>query len=212
MVPSYRSHLSISVVTSPPSSDFAMSSDADSDFVATVALLDYFYGGNHCAVAASVLVIYEGVVTLDREAMCFWAAGPTGASFLFTANKWISMVFYIISLVRFAPFPSDLVSTCLRPYHGHTDRNQSCSLMIKVTAVMEALQYVPGAVLSALCSYVLSRRKRYGLLVFLLSMSPVGANLVVYGYNLSGIIVLPFGCLQTDKVTEQLSLKFASQL
>ncbi len=31
---------------------------------------------------------------------------------------------------------------------------------------------------SALCSYVLSRRKRYGLLVFALSMSPVGVNLV----------------------------------
>ncbi|TFK82249.1 hypothetical protein K466DRAFT_448544, partial [Polyporus arcularius HHB13444] len=61
-----------------------------------------------------VLVIYEGVVTLDREVTCFWAAGLTGASFLFTANKWISMVLYIISLVQLASFPSDKVSTCLR--------------------------------------------------------------------------------------------------
>ncbi|RDX47022.1 hypothetical protein OH76DRAFT_1406404 [Lentinus brumalis] len=83
----------------------------------------------------------------------------------------------------------------------------SCSLFQRAGEAMLILQYVPGAVFSALRVYVLSRSKLLGLLVAALSLVPVGANLVHYGYQLSGVILPPFGCLDTDNTTASLNLR-----
>ncbi len=56
------------------------------------------------------LFIYDTFISFDREVTCFWTAQRTSASFLFFANKWISMILYITALVDFAYFSSDKVS------------------------------------------------------------------------------------------------------
>ncbi|TFK83881.1 hypothetical protein K466DRAFT_602495 [Polyporus arcularius HHB13444] len=87
-----------------------MSSDAD-DAAATVALFDSFYTIDYCAVASSVIFIYDALITLDREVAYLWTAKRVGgASLLFLANKWISMAVYVMVLVGFTSFPSDKVS------------------------------------------------------------------------------------------------------
>ncbi|KAI0700844.1 hypothetical protein C8T65DRAFT_789842 [Cerioporus squamosus] len=179
-----------------------MSSDADTSATATVALVKALrrmlltppnsYTENYCDVAASVLFIYEVLVTLDREVACFWTARRrSGASLLFLANKWISMTVYIMELVGLASFPSD----------------QSCSWFAVGFIAIEALQFVPWAVFSALRAYVLSRSKLLGLLILALSLAPVGANLVVYGYQLSGENFPPLGCILIDNATADIDLR-----
>ncbi|KAI0697858.1 hypothetical protein C8T65DRAFT_18470 [Cerioporus squamosus] len=84
----------------------------------------------------------------------------------------------------------------------------SCSVLeIALTAAL-ILQFVPGAVFSALRAYVLSRSKLLGLLVLVLSLAPVGANLVPYGYQFSGKSVPPFGCLESADTSEAIDLRF----
>ncbi|RDX49163.1 hypothetical protein OH76DRAFT_1483372 [Lentinus brumalis] len=84
-----------------------MSSDAD-DAAATVALFDILYTGRYCSVAALVLFIYDTFLMFDREVAYFWTTKRIGgAALLFFANKWISMMVYVMSLVNFASFPSD---------------------------------------------------------------------------------------------------------
>ncbi|RDX41574.1 hypothetical protein OH76DRAFT_1489395 [Lentinus brumalis] len=165
-----------------------MSSDADSDAAAaaTVALFDSLYTENYCDVAAAVLFIYDAFITLDRAVESFWTARPkrSGAAILFFANKWISMTIYVMDLVGFAPFPSD--------------------------KAMQLLQFCPGAAFSSLRAYVLSRSKLLGSLIFVLSLAPVGANVVPYAYQLSGENFSLFGCLGTDNTSATLTLRFVS--
>ncbi|KAI0697849.1 hypothetical protein C8T65DRAFT_18165 [Cerioporus squamosus] len=174
--------------------DVAMSSDSDTDAgaaAATVALYNVLYTGNYCAAAASVLFIYDAFATFDREVSCFWTARWTGAPLLFFANKWISMTIYVMAFVVFASF--------LRI---------SCSVFINVLYAVQILQFVPGAVFSALRAYVLSRSKLLGSLALVLSLAPVGANLVQYRHQLIGENIPPFGCLESDSTTEAVELRF----
>ncbi|KAI0714146.1 hypothetical protein C8T65DRAFT_828873 [Cerioporus squamosus] len=170
-----------------------MSSDADAASAAIVAVFDIIYSGNYCNMAASILFIYDTFVTFDREVACFWTAKRTGgASLLFFANKWINMTYYVMLLVSFISFPSD----------------KSCSRFSIATYAMLILQYIPGAVFSALRAYVLSSRKLVGILVASLSLAPVGANLALYGYQLSGENIQPFGCVRTVNTTDALGIRF----
>ncbi|TFK91438.1 hypothetical protein K466DRAFT_582816 [Polyporus arcularius HHB13444] len=164
-----------------------MSSEADAA-AATVALFDTLYTGDYCVVAASVLYIHDCFITFEQEVTCFWTAKRTGASFLFFANRWISMANYVMTLVALVvPF--------------------SCGSFQQAMYVGEILQLVPGAVFSALRAFVLSRSKLLGALVLALSLVPVGANLVAYSYQLSGANLPPFGCVRTDDTTAEVSLR-----
>ncbi|KAI0695074.1 hypothetical protein C8T65DRAFT_758654 [Cerioporus squamosus] len=84
-----------------------MSSDADAAAAATIELYDSFYTGRYCDVAAAVVFIFDAFITFDRDVACFWNTKWTGASLLFFANKWISMLFYVIAFVELASFHSD---------------------------------------------------------------------------------------------------------
>ncbi|TFK84132.1 hypothetical protein K466DRAFT_665346 [Polyporus arcularius HHB13444] len=172
---------------------------------------DFFtilYTSNYCYVAASVLFFYDTFITIDREVACFWPAKRTGAPLLFFANKWISVMFYVMVLVSGAPFPSDQRS---------------------VYSLAE-LQSPEQSAFSALRAYVLSKSKLLGLLVFALSLAPVGANLVRwsaflrsfgpvpnvyglrqvhYGYRLSGENIPPLGCFTLDSTTVALDLRLS---
>ncbi|TFK90946.1 hypothetical protein K466DRAFT_583251 [Polyporus arcularius HHB13444] len=171
-----------------------MSSDADAA-AATVSLFDSIYTGRYCNMAASALFFYDATITFDREVACYWASKQTGAAVLFLANKWISMTLYVMTLISFASFPTD----------------QSCSVLQNANQALVILQFVPGAVFSALRAYVLSRNKLLGIFVLALSLAPVGSNLVEYGRQLSGGNLPPFGCLYTDNMTQAIELKFGSQ-
>ena len=57
-----------------------------------------------------VLYLYDSIITLDRELVCFWTNILTGAPLLFIANKWINVVVNAMSLAGFAFFSSDQVS------------------------------------------------------------------------------------------------------
>ncbi|RDX49072.1 hypothetical protein OH76DRAFT_1483313 [Lentinus brumalis] len=173
-----------------------MSSDADAA-AEIVALFDELYTAYYCFVASAVLFIYDAFLPFDREVAYFWSAERiTGASLLFFANKWISMTVSIIGLVDFEAFPSD--------------KRFVCSMFVMAGQAMAILQFVPGAALSTLRAYVLSRSKLLGLLVAVLSLAPVGANLVWYGYQISGENFPPFGCRQAVNITAALDLKSAS--
>ncbi|KAI0718784.1 hypothetical protein C8T65DRAFT_737124 [Cerioporus squamosus] len=166
-----------------------MSSDADSTAADTIAFFSSLYTATYCDLASSVLFLYDVSIIFDREVASFWNVKPSGASLLFFANEWINIVYFLTLYIELAPFPSD-----------------------KATFAILVLQFVPPAVFSALRAYVLSRSKLLGLLVLALSMSPVGANLVQYGFQLAGENDPPFGCIVTDNISDAISLPFVAHL
>ncbi|RDX46096.1 hypothetical protein OH76DRAFT_1407228 [Lentinus brumalis] len=164
-----------------------MSSDTD----AVATLFNAITAENYCAAAASALFIYDTIVTFDREVACFWTHKRAAASLLFFANKWIYMTISVLDLVQLRPFPSD----------------KSCSQFQVVGFAFVILQFVPAAVFSALRAYVLGSSKLLGLIVLVLSLAPVGVNLVQYAYEMSGQNFPPFGCLEVDKTTVAIALR-----
>ncbi|RDX49137.1 hypothetical protein OH76DRAFT_1483353 [Lentinus brumalis] len=88
-----------------------MSSDADTA-VAAVALSESVYTQAFCALASSVLFIYDAFVTVDREVACFWSTKRAATSLLFFSNRYISMTIYVMVMVSvlYEPFPSDKCS------------------------------------------------------------------------------------------------------
>ncbi|RDX54038.1 hypothetical protein OH76DRAFT_1479098 [Lentinus brumalis] len=186
-----------------------MSSDADANAAAIVALVDSLYNDSYFTLAISVLFIYDSLVILDREVACFWTVRRTGASPLFFANKWISMTVFVMELGALATFPSDKVGVVWTPTFGSSEMTmdvRSCSMYGMALLAVEALQFVPSAAFSALRAYGLSRSKLLGLVVLVLSMGPVAGNLAIYGYQLSGENILWFGCHRSDSATVSLML------
>ncbi|RPD58983.1 hypothetical protein L226DRAFT_572406 [Lentinus tigrinus ALCF2SS1-7] len=93
-----------------------MSSGAGADAAALAALYNDLYTGTYCIMAASVLFIYDSIVTFNREVACFRTAKWTGAKCLFVINKGISVTIYVLELVSFASkFHSDEL------FLGHED-------------------------------------------------------------------------------------------
>ncbi|TFK92152.1 hypothetical protein K466DRAFT_595477 [Polyporus arcularius HHB13444] len=90
-----------------------MPTDTDA---ATVLLFGQLYIDCRCLAAASILFIYDTVITFDREVAYFWTAKRTGASILFFANKWISMMVYVMAWLNIVPLlgPSDKAMTVLQ--------------------------------------------------------------------------------------------------
>ena len=57
------------------------------------------------------LFFYDTVLTFNQEVTCFRTAKRTWAMFLFLANKVLSLTVYVMSVIEFASFPSNEVST-----------------------------------------------------------------------------------------------------
>ncbi|KAI0704179.1 hypothetical protein C8T65DRAFT_784957, partial [Cerioporus squamosus] len=138
---------------------------------------------------AIVVLIFDSFITFDQDVACFWNTKWTGASLLFFTNRWISITVYVMTLC------------------GMTVDVRSCSSFGQATYAISILQFVPGAVFSALRAFVLSRSKPIGFIVLALSLVPVGANLVKYGQHLSGENFPPFGCLETDSISVALNFR-----
>ncbi|RPD73345.1 hypothetical protein L226DRAFT_614240 [Lentinus tigrinus ALCF2SS1-7] len=122
---------------------------SNADAAALAAIYSALYTESYCNVAASVLFMYDSIVTSTREVACFRTAKWSGAKVLFLANKGISVIFFVMNFVIYASFPSDkrfvpnfcvdmlLLSVC------------SCSLFRKIFTVIPALQMIPWAVVIA---------------------------------------------------------------
>ncbi|TFK91435.1 hypothetical protein K466DRAFT_660052 [Polyporus arcularius HHB13444] len=76
---------------------------------------------------------------------------------------------------------------------------------------MRVLQLVPGAIFSALRAYALGRSKLVGLVVLTLSLAPVGANLVHFGFDPIGENYPIFGCEWSDSVTDAINQRYGSR-
>ncbi|TFK81921.1 hypothetical protein K466DRAFT_604094 [Polyporus arcularius HHB13444] len=151
-----------------------------------------------CSISASVLLFYDYLLTLNKEAGLFWKRKPSGASLLFLCNRYLTLLTQMFDIVQFTANMS-----------GERFAMQTffCDAFSKVAATVDLCQYVPWAgkssfsrwldcsfgltcecfaVFSGLRAYALSRYKSLGILVFLLSVGPDVVNLIKYAYGLSG--------------------------
>ncbi|RPD59066.1 hypothetical protein L226DRAFT_524088 [Lentinus tigrinus ALCF2SS1-7] len=162
------------------------SSDADA-----IASYKDIVLNNYCVIAASVFLLYEYVITLDREVNSFWHGAPTGASVLFMSNRYFNVAVNVLGLIEF----------------GHFSDDRSCVSMARGLAVLTFMTYLPWAVFSGLRAYALCRGIILSAFVFLLALAPLPINAARFSFDLTGVNDPHWGCFAEDSVPSSLNLK-----
>ncbi|TBU24160.1 hypothetical protein BD311DRAFT_868333 [Dichomitus squalens] len=170
------------------------------------ALINEYNGvivASHCMNAAAVLYLYNWLITIDQEVEYFWKGKVTGAAILFYLNRYISLASFVISLVDWMPMtdkvrnrPSSFVADCI-------------AYSIYSFAV-ELVPYVPWAAFAGLRCFALTHGNWVlATLVFMLSLVPLGVNLVYFFYGITGENIPLLGCSSVDLTPVGLSDRFA---
>ncbi|KAM5530943.1 hypothetical protein V8D89_015388 [Ganoderma adspersum] len=133
---------------------------------------------NHCANAATTLIIFESLITIGQEVKYFWSGKATGAAILFYLNRYLTLVSFVDTMFGY-----------LRP-----NSDKRCSAMVQADYVLEMITYIPWAAFSAMRAFALCRKWSLSLFILCLSLVPVAVNLANFRYGLLGVIVPSVGC------------------
>ncbi|KAM5539501.1 hypothetical protein V8D89_006953 [Ganoderma adspersum] len=110
-----------------------------------ITLVNNAYTTNLLTVGMGVLIGYDYILTIRREARLFWKPKVNAASLLFFVNRYLA-VFYYVGLAYYR---------CLDlPFPG-------CQTQDYIDISLRYLEYLPWAVFSALRVHALSQRNWY---------------------------------------------------
>ncbi|KAI0738626.1 hypothetical protein C8Q80DRAFT_1275598 [Daedaleopsis nitida] len=148
------------------------SNTTSSDVAAAIAEASESAIASYCGIAGIVFLLYEFTITLGQEVDLFWTRRPSGATVLFLANKYLTLLNHIFDVTLFIPFRV-------------SDQTYVCDLRAKAFSSLDYLQYVPWAAFSGLRAFALSKSWFLSASVLLLSLVPLGVNFSVpiYGVN-----------------------------
>ncbi|RPD53394.1 hypothetical protein L226DRAFT_617444 [Lentinus tigrinus ALCF2SS1-7] len=165
-----------------------MSSTSDADAIASY---ESIVVNNYCVLAASVFLLYEYIITIDREVNLFWQGASIWVSALFLSNRYISFVNNALAVIEFAHIS-----------------DESCASMAKGLAVFSFVNYLPWAIFSGLRAYALCRGIILSIFIFLLALAPIPINTARFSFNLTGVNDPQWGCFAEDSIPPSLGLKF----
>ncbi|KAH9851988.1 hypothetical protein C2E23DRAFT_828545 [Lenzites betulinus] len=131
-------------------------------------------------------LLYDYLISLDREIELFWTRSLTGASAIYFFTRYTTLICYdVLGAITFAHLS-----------------DTSCALLTKAQAAFSMIQYIPWAVFAALRVLALSGMNwPLAILVFLLGIAPVATNFAQYGFNLTGVNDPITGCQAQLSIT-----------
>ncbi|KAI0738622.1 alcohol acetyltransferase-domain-containing protein [Daedaleopsis nitida] len=192
-----------------------------SSAAAFTALAEVMYVARHCIVGSSTFLLYDYVITLGQEVELFWRHQLTAASFLFFANRYVTVFFNILGLAALAPFSNQrgsLLSVLrgaysLCPLFGSGSpltTRVSCQLYVKAFGGIGYFQYIVWAAFSGLRAFALSRHRPLSTLVFLLMLVPAGMNYgAQFAFGLTGVNDPILGCITSTDMPSEFAKKCA---
>ncbi|KAL7278430.1 hypothetical protein ACG7TL_007427 [Trametes sanguinea] len=149
-----------------------MSSDDISYLVATL------YQSNICTISATVLLLYDWILTLDREMQLVWSQRKGLAAVLYMSGRLVTPISYLASMLLWSPV-----------------RDETCRQTILVEQVTGLLPYVFWGVFSCFRAHALSARNWVlAATVLMLALVPVGLNSYIYYYSQAVNYAPPIGC------------------
>ncbi|KAH9900678.1 hypothetical protein C8Q73DRAFT_675193 [Cubamyces lactineus] len=148
-----------------------------------VFLVSTSYQANLCDVSATALLLYDWVITFDREKALVWSRRINLASVLYVLGRLVGPSSNVASLVLFNSV-SDKVSTCQN--------------VIYTQYVTNLLPYAYWGVFSAFRTHALSGRNLIlSAFVLLLNLVPIALNSYIYCFSQAVNYFPPVGCSQT---------------
>ncbi|TFK84921.1 hypothetical protein K466DRAFT_664839 [Polyporus arcularius HHB13444] len=147
------------------------------DTAQVVAAYAFLENSQLVLIAPIAMLLYDFVITLDREINLFWGKKVTGASVLLLFIRYTSIAFESLDIARGAT-----------RYAG--------SMLTKAAVFLEYIRYLAYAVFSLMRGYALTRRWLIATVIFTLSLAPVSVNMAQYALGVIGIPDPVVGCTQ----------------
>ncbi|KAI0794504.1 hypothetical protein C8Q74DRAFT_1365943 [Fomes fomentarius] len=147
----------------------------------------------YCTCSILALLFFEYAITFRKEVELFWARRFSGVCVLFLVLRYLVLAVLLVCMLA-------LMQTLTKPV-------QSCNVLMKAIPAMIFLLYLPWAVFSGMRVFALSRHRLFSLLVFMLSVSPLGINYMQYLYDLQGTYMPNIGCVETVNASPDLETK-----
>ncbi|RPD63750.1 hypothetical protein L227DRAFT_608299 [Lentinus tigrinus ALCF2SS1-6] len=152
-----------------------------------IAIYDSYRTSAYIGFAAVVFLLYDCVLTFDREVALFWTGRANGATALFFTIKYGTVLYNVLSCVSFIPDMSSKGCVIFR--------------LVRFAALVEYLRFFPFAVFSGMRAYALTRNWALGAIVLILSLTPFVINMTQYGQGVRGELDPIIGCLEDLKFT-----------
>ncbi|RPD53390.1 hypothetical protein L227DRAFT_581409 [Lentinus tigrinus ALCF2SS1-6] len=153
---------------------------------------------NEFGLAATVIFIYDYVLTFGREVDLFWTIKPTGASVLFFLIRYSSLAYEFGSLATLNPSAAS---------------DETCRMIYRGTTPLLHLRYILVAIFSGLRSYALTQSWWFSTTILVLSLGPAPINIAQYVVGYSGAVSPIRGCsgLWFNTPTEALTFPILSR-
>ncbi|KAI0698064.1 hypothetical protein C8T65DRAFT_742968 [Cerioporus squamosus] len=154
-----------------------MSSQFDPEIV---DFYDSYRTAEFVYLASITLIVYDYLVTLESEHELFWRRKVTGASALFFAARYTTLLYVLLSVVNFT-ISRTISDECLP---------QSCDMLLKAYVVVQTCQYLPWAAIlipafAGMRAYALSRKWTIFVAILVLSLAPFAVNLTNFALGMS---------------------------
>ncbi|RDX40130.1 hypothetical protein OH76DRAFT_1490555 [Lentinus brumalis] len=145
------------------------------DTAQVVAAYAFLEDSELILIAPIATLLYDFVITLDREINLFWGKKLTGASVLLLFIRYTSIAFEILNIAK-----------------GAT--RYAAPLDERTAVFLEYIRYLAYAVFSLMRGYALTRRWIFATVIFALSLAPLAVNMAQYALGVIGIPDPVIGC------------------
>ncbi|TBU60060.1 hypothetical protein BD310DRAFT_923811 [Dichomitus squalens] len=157
---------------------------------------------NYCGLAATVVFLYDSIITTGEEIRCFWGRKITGAAILFWLNKYMTMLYLVSDLATFFNL-SDKV--CPPPLLGSNESTYILTSPEVSTSYplisSSKSRYFDFPAFTAIRVYALRRSLTLCAITAGLSLAPLGTNFAIFRLGLTGKNIFPLGCTGFDNVS-----------
>ncbi|RDX47980.1 hypothetical protein OH76DRAFT_1419224 [Lentinus brumalis] len=133
----------------------------------------------------AVFLLYDCIITCDREIALFWTSQMSGASVLFFMIKYGTILYEVLCIIAFLP----------------TMSSKGCDVLVRFAAFIENLRFLPLAAFAAMRGYALTRSWAITTIIFTLSLIPLVINMIQYGLGVRGVLDSIMGCGEDIKFT-----------
>ncbi|RPD54061.1 hypothetical protein L227DRAFT_567546 [Lentinus tigrinus ALCF2SS1-6] len=134
--------------------------------------------------ASTAVLVYDILLTMDREVKLFWTGQFSGATIVYFAVRSMGLLVNILGFGTHIPT---------------LDQKGCPERMADTWDALEALEYLPSAVFSGMRAFALTRRWYWGALIFVLALSPVAVNLtdlIMYTFGAAWPVI---GCYMATR-------------
>ncbi|KAI0745717.1 hypothetical protein C8Q76DRAFT_790058 [Earliella scabrosa] len=165
------------------------------DIAAIVADLFSVSAYKYGIMATEAFVVHEHLLTFDEELELFWRPQKmSSAAVLFFANRYLILATTIVQATSYLS-----MSDQVRANHV------LCARIAIATQALAITQFVPQAVFAALRALALSRMWTLSIFVFVLSIVPVGINILEFFVGFSGKNLPFLGCMPISSAATSLA-------